>query len=193
MEQVRDATFEEMTQQMQQLREALGDQKIINERILKRSYRRDLSSLRAKSSRIMALAVVAMALSGHFCRIGFSLPFFIATELMLLGCLVATLLVNRHIPSMDCDLVSAAEELGKFKLAYVNWLRIGIPAAAFWLSWMTAEIFIRDFPDEFRIPFLAGIGVGVACGLSIGLRMRREIIRSTEELLSGLESLRETA
>ena len=185
-------TFFEMRQQMQQLRETLENQKIINEKILNRSYRNDLHSLRIRSSRVTVLAVVAMVLTYNFRLIGFSLPFFIATEVMMLGCLVATLITNRHLPQMDSDLVTAAQELRKFKMDYVNWLKIGIPILCFWLAWMVTEVFVRDFPTEFRIPFLSGAGVGIVIGLVIGHRLRRQIIRSAEELLVSLENLRET-
>ena len=185
-------TFFEMRQQMQQLRETLENQKIINEKILNRSYRNDLHSLRIRSSRVTVLAVVAMVLTYNFRLIGFSLPFFIATEVMMLGCLVATLITNCHLPQMDSDLVTAAQELRKFKMDYVNWLKIGIPILCFWLAWMVTEVFVRDFPTEFRIPFLSGAGVGIVIGLVIGLRLRRQIIRSAEELLVSLENLRET-
>lgn len=185
-------TFSEMRQQMQRLRETLENQKIVNAKILKRSYRNDLHSLRIRSSRVTVLAVVAMVLAYNFRLIGFSLPFFIATEAMMLGCLIATLITNRHLPQMDSDLMTAAEELRKFKMAYVNWLKIGIPALCIWLAWMVTEVFVRDFPTEFRIPFLTGAGVGIVIGLVVGLRLRRQIILSAEELLASVENLRET-
>lgn len=185
-------TFSDMRQQLQQLRETLENQKIVNETLLKRSYSRDLHSLRVRSSRVMLLAVVAMALVWNFRLLGFSMAFFIATELMMAGCLAGTLLTNRHLPQMDSSLVEAAEELRKFKLNYVNWLKIGIPTVVCWLSWMTTELFIRDFPDEMRLPMLAGIAVGVVIGLCFGLRTRRQIILSAEELLASLESMKET-
>lgn len=184
-------TFTDMREQLQQLRETLENQKIINEELLKRSYKKDLHSLRVRSSRITVLAVVAMALVFNFLVIGFSWPFFIFTELMMLGCLAGTLITNRHIPQMDSNLVTAAEELQKFKMNYVNWLKIGIPMILFWMTWMMTEIFVRDFPESFRLSFLAGSVVGVVIGLVLGLRLRRQIILSAEELLANLESLKE--
>lgn len=185
-------TFSDMRDQLQQLRQTLENQKIINEKLLKRSYKKNLHSLRVRSSRVTMLAIVAMALVYNFHVVGFSWAFFIATELMMLGCLTATLITNRHIPQMDSDLVTAAEELRKFRMNYVNWLKIGIPVIVFWLSWMVTELFVRDFPAEYRIPFLAGAGTGIVIGLVIGLRIRRQIIRSAEELLVSVENLRGT-
>lgn len=187
-----DDTFKEMQQQMQQLRETLDNQKIINENMLRKSYRRDLNSLRSTSSRVPLLCVVAIALAWSFCETGFSVPFFIATELMMLGCLAGSLLINRHIPPLDCNMVTAAEELSKFKESYVNWIRVGIPMLLFWLSWMIAELFIRDFPESFRLPFICGSATGIVLGGCMGLRLRRRIIISAEELLASLQSLKET-
>ena len=184
-------TFSDMRDQLQQLRQTLENQIIINEKLLKRSYKKNLHSLRVRSSRVTTLAIVAMALVYNFHVVGFSWAFFIATELMMLGCLTATLITNRHIPRMDSDLVTAAEELRKFRLNYVNWLKIGIPTVLFWLAWMVTEVFVRDFPEPFRLPFLSGTAVGVVLGLVLGLRLRRQVIRSAEELLADLESLKE--
>lgn len=191
MEQTPD-TFTEMREQMQQLRETLAQQKIVNERMLQRTYRQDLSFLRTRASRLTVLAAVAMVLVCNYREVGFSWGFFIVTELIMLGCLVATLVTNRHIPKMDSDLVTATEELKKFKMNYVNWLRIGIPTVVFWLSWMVTEVFVRDFPQEMRLPFLTGTCVGILLGLVLGLRLRRQIIRSAETLITSLENLKET-
>ena len=184
-------TFTDMREQLQQLRQTLENQKIINAELLRRSYGKGLHALRMRASRVMAPIVVAMALVYNFYLIGFSRAFFIATELMMLGCLVATLVTNRQIPRMDDNLVTAAEELRKFKMDHVNWLKIAIPMLAFWMAWMVTEVFVRDFPEAARLPFLSGAAVGVAVGLCLGFRLRRQIILSAEELLANIESLKE--
>ena len=89
MEQTPD-TFTEMREQMQQLRETLAQQKIVNERMLQRTYRQDLSFLRTRASRLTVLAAVAMVLVCNYREVGFSWAFFIVTELIMLGGLVAT-------------------------------------------------------------------------------------------------------
>ena len=58
-----DKTFLEMQQQMQQLREKLESQKIVNERILRRSCGRTVDRLRIKSNAPIVAGIGSRALS----------------------------------------------------------------------------------------------------------------------------------
>ncbi|MGM9735711.1 MAG: hypothetical protein ACI3ZL_04805 [Candidatus Cryptobacteroides sp.] len=185
-------TLTEMRQQMQILREKLENQKIVNNRILKKSYRNGLSSLKARSSATYYFAAVAMLLAPSLHLNGFSIWFVGLTELMMIGCIIATVITNRHLPDMNSDLVSAAEGLSRFKMMYVEWLKYGILLMLFWIGWMVGEIIVRDFAEGSRIAFICGAGAGIIIGLIIGFSIRRKIIRSTEELISQLESIKET-
>lgn len=185
-------TLNEMREQMQALKKKLENQQIVNDRMLRKSLRTGLHSLRVRSSRVTMLGIVGMVMAYSLYKSGFSLAFFIATELMLFVCVVATVLVNRNIPSMDTDMVTAAESLAKFKKAYVYWIAVGMPVLLAWAVWMFTEVALRDsFPEDFKLPFIFGCGLGLLIGVTLGLRLRRGIIRSTESLLSDLQDLKD--
>ena len=73
-------TLNEMREQMQVLKKKIENQKIVSNSMIQRSYRSGLRSLKVRSSRVTMLGVVGMALAFSFCKNGFSLAFFIATE-----------------------------------------------------------------------------------------------------------------
>ena len=68
-----DKTFLEMQQQMQQLRDMLENQKIVNERILRRSCGRTIDRLRIKSSAPIVAGIAGLALIPLLGHLGFSL------------------------------------------------------------------------------------------------------------------------
>lgn len=184
-------TLTQMRSQMQALRDKLESQKIISSELLKKSYRSGLSSLRAKSNQTYVFAAIAMLCAPSFYKTGFSIWFVCLTEVMMIVCIIATALTNRHLPDMNSDLVSAAEGLSKFKMKYVDWLKYGIIMMLFWIGWIIGEIIGRESFDGKEIFFICGAAAGITAGAVVGFRLRRKIIQSTEELLEQLRSLRD--
>ena len=93
---------EQMQQQMQQLREKLDKQKIVNERILKKSCSQTASRLRFKANLPILFGVAAMLLVPSLRSFGISMGFIIFTWVLMLVCIVATVLTNRHIMDQVC-------------------------------------------------------------------------------------------
>ena len=110
-----DTTLREMQEQMRQLREKLDKQKIVNERILKKSCSQTASRLRFKAYLPILFGVAAILLIPSLRSFGISMGFIIFSWVLMLVCIVATVLTNRHIPQMDSDLVTATKELTRFK------------------------------------------------------------------------------
>ena len=188
-----DNSLREMQQQMQQLREMLNDQKIINENLLRNACSRRLDRIRFKS-RIPYIAGVAAILSlGSFYSLGMSTAFLIYSFVIMLVCIAATAITNSHIPRLDRDLVSAGEELVKFRKIHAEWLKIGIPMLLVWIGLLVWDFFFRQglSDKEVVIPMVCGVGVGLALGLFIGLKVRRDILDGTDELLAQIRDLRE--
>ena len=188
-----DNTLREMQQQMQQLREMLNDQKIINENLLRNACSRRLDRIRFKS-RIPYIAGVAAILSlGSFYSLGMSTAFLIYSFVIMLVCIVATAITNSHLPRLDRDLVSAGEELVKFRKMHAEWLKIGIPMLLVWIGLLVWDFFFRQglSDREVVIPMVCGVGVGLALGLFAGLKVRRDILDGTDELLAQIRDLRE--
>lgn len=183
-------TLLEMKEQMQELRRIIDNQTIINKKMFRKAYQTSLSSLKRQSSMAYIFAAIAIILSPSLYYSGLSIWFVILTDLMMVICVIATVLCNRHLPDMNSDMVTAAKGLTEFKMFYVNWLKYGIIMILFWIGFGVTEIIMSESTKGMELPFICGMGVGVIIGGAIGLKMRRKIILSAEELIEQIESIR---
>ena len=180
-----DNTLIEMQQQLQQLKDKLENQKIVNDRILRRSFSQSASRLKLKASVPIIAGVVAILCSPTFLQMGLSLAFVIAT------CIVVTIIYNQRIPHTDRDLVSAAEDLRRFRKLNADWIKIGIPMLVVWLGFFVWELVKNSvFTGPELYGLASGLGVGLILGLLLGLKNRRHILDGAEELLAQIEELR---
>ena len=188
-----DNTLLEMQQQLQQLKDKLDSQKIVNERVLRKSCSQTASRLRSKSNLPIVFGVIAILALPSFYELGLSPAFIIATAAMMLISIVATILTNQHIPSVDKDMVTAAEELRKYKKIHADWIKFALPVLAVWLGWLVWEVVKNVGLNGAPLySFLAGITVGISLGLILGFKLRREQLNAADELLSQLKELKET-
>ena len=186
-----DNTLFEMQQQLQMLKEKLENQKIVNDRILRRSFSQSASRLKFKASVPIIAGVVAIICSPAFLQLGISLPFVIATCVMMLACIVVTIIYNQRIPRTDRDLVSAAEDLRRFRKLNAEWLKIGIPMLIVWVGFFVWELVKNSGLSGQELYWLvSGLGVGLILGLLLGLKNRRHILDGADELLAQIEELR---
>ena len=185
-----DNILNEMQQQLRQMKEKLEGETIVNEKLLRNAYRKTLGSLQRKALRQTIIGVVAMLLSLNLLNVGFSIPFVIATEVMLAFCLAATIIINNRLPKMDTDLVTAAKGIVRFRKGYANWLWIGIPLLILWLGGMVYEIMKNEaFPSEAKYAMLIGLGVGIVIGGAAGLMLRHNILSKSDETLAQIRDL----
>lgn len=185
-----DNILNEMQQQLRQLKEKLEGENIINDKLLRSAYRKTLGSLQRKALRQTIIEVIAMLLCLNLLRMGFSIPFVIATEIMLAFCLIATIVINNRLPKMDTDLVTAAKGIVRFRKGYANWLWVGIPLLTVWMGGMCYEIMKNQtFPSEARVPMLIGLGVGLVIGGALGLMMRHNILSKSDETIAQIRDL----
>lgn len=185
-----DNILNEMQQQLRQMKEKLEGENIINDKLLRNAYRKTLGSLQRKALRQTIIEVIAMLLCLNLLRMGFSIPFVIATEIMLAFCLIATIVINNRLPKMDTDLVTAAKGIVRFRKGYANWLWVGIPLLTVWMGGMCYEIMRNQtFPSEARVPMLIGLGVGLVIGGAMGLMMRHNILSKSDETIAQIKDL----
>ena len=186
-----DNTLLEMQRQMQQLREKLESQKIVNDRILRKSCSQTLNRLKLKSNVPIIAGAAAILGLPSFHYWGFSDFFIIFTVVMMLVCIAVTVWTNRYLPRMDRDLVTAAEEIGKFKKINAEWIKIGIPMLLVWLGILVWDVFRNVDVDQMeKILFLCGVGVGIMLGVILGLKLRRDLLDASDDLLSQIEELK---
>ncbi len=186
-----DTTLREMQEQMQQLRDKLDNQKIVNERILKKSCSQTASRLRFKANLPILFGAAAMLMMPALRIYGVSIGFIIFTWVLMLVCIVATILTNRHIPQMDRDLVTATQELTRFKKIHAEWIKFAIPMIIVWVGYLCWDLFRNGsgIDPMLRYGFLAGIVTGVILGGLLGFKLRRDQLNAADELLNQIEEL----
>ena len=189
-----DNTLREMQQQMQQLREKLNKEQIINERLLQKSCRQTVDRLKFKSNLPIVFAIIAILCSPAYLSFGLSPWFLIFTCVLMLVSIVATILTNRHIPQMDKDLVTATNELTRYKKIHAEWLKYSIPALIVWLGCLIWDFLRNQTISKVELyGFIAGISTGLILGLILGLKIRRDQLNAADELISQIEELQKDA
>ena len=189
-----DKTFIEMQQQMQQLREKLNKEQIINERMLRKSCRQTVDRLKFKSNLPIVFAIIAILCSPAYLSFGISPWFLIFTCVLMLVSIVATILTNRHIPQMDKDLVTATNELTRYKKIHAEWLKYSIPALIVWLGCLIWDFLKNQTISQMELfGFIAGISTGLILGILLGLKIRRDQLNAADELISQIEELQKDA
>lgn len=189
-----DNTLREMQQQMQQLREKLNKEQIINERLLQKSCRQTVDRLKFKSNLPIVFAIIAILCSPAYLSFGLSPWFLILTCVLMLVSIVATILTNRHIPQMDKDLVTATNELTRYKKIHAEWLKYSIPALIVWVGCLIWGFLRNQTISKVEFyGFIAGISTGLILGILLGLKIRRDQLNAADELISQIEELQKDA
>lgn len=186
-----DNTLREMQEQMKVLREKLENEKIVNKKIMGKVVSQTVNRLRFKSNMPILFGVAAILMAPSFLTIGASWISVGFTWVEMIICIVATILCNRHIPRMDKDLVTAAEELTKYKKFHAEWLKFAIPAIILWLGILIWDVLRGTELDQAEtIALLAGMATGVILGGLLGLKLRRDQMEAADDLIEQIEDLK---
>lgn len=187
-----DNTLREMQEQMKVLREKLDNEKIVNKRIMGKVVSQTANRLRFKSNVPIIFGVAAILMAPSYLTLGASWISVGFTWVLMIICIVATILCNRHIPRMDKDLVTAAEELTKYKKFHAEWLKFAIPAIILWLGILIWDMLRGEQMSQSEtIGLFAGLAAGVTLGLIIGLKLRRDQMEAADDLIEQIEDLKE--
>jgi len=188
-----DNTLLEMQEQMNQLRDKLENQKIINQRIMHKAVSQTANRLRFKSNVPIIFGVAAILMTPSYFNLGASWVSVGFTIVLMLICIVATIICNRYIPRMDRDLVTAAENLTKYKRFHAEWLKFAIPAIVLWLGVLVWDVLRgNELSQAETIGLFTGLAVGVILGLLLGFKMRRDQLEATDDLLGQIEELKKS-
>ena len=185
-----DNTLLEMQRQMEQLRQKLADQKIVNERILRNSCRTTVNRLKFKSTVPIIAAFAGLALIPLLKHFGFSYLFLTVTGVLMLAGIAASMLTKRYIPNVDRDLVTAAKEITTFRKINADWFKYGLPCLAVWLGVLIWDVVKNlQFGAEELYGFIGGAAVGLIIGGALGFKNRRDLLNASDDLLSQIKEL----
>ena len=144
-----DFELENMRQLMATLKNKLNEQQIVNDRLVRRSMKKEVNTITRRNYILMAVALL-MVPYGYWCFVklsGLSIPFWIVTSIIMLICAGATFYNTRMISDpelMSHSLVEARKKVARAKKFDSDWLLVGIPMVLVWLGWFFYETYQQN-------------------------------------------------
>jgi len=188
--------LENMRQQLGTLKKKLDEQEILNDHIMRRSMKKEVSSITRRYYIIMAMGLL-MIPYGYWCFVklcGLSISFWIVTSIFMLICAGATLYNCLKISDsglMNHNLVEARKKVASAKKFEANWLLFGIPAVILWLGWFLYETYQLHGGALSNGLFWGGC-VGGIIGAIIGTSIHFKTQRQYQEIIDQIEDLTDT-
>ena len=185
--------FDDMRQQLNTLKKKLDEQDIVNDRLVRRSMKKEVNTIARRYYVIMAVGLL-MVPYGYWCFVklgGLSISFWIVTSIFMLVCVGATYYTLRKINDpnmMNRNLVEARKKVASAKKFEADWLFFGIPAVVLWFAWFMYESY-KIHGDALSSGFFWGgcIGgiIGAICGLSLNFKTQRQF----QDIIDQIEDL----
>ena len=188
--------FEEMKAQLALLNKKLGQETIVNERLIRRSMKEKASSLRRKA---IVESIISLIMIPYFIwvmpqLIGLSTGFCLFVCFMLALALGYNYYIHSHFRPDEFvygDLIKAKKNTLMLKKFYANWLKyIGIPFIIVFLGWFAFEI-KQHFQGEELQSILGGMAIGLVLGVIIGTYRYLKTQRMADDILTQIEELSE--
>ena len=177
-----DMELESMRQQMNTLKKKLDEQEILNDHLMRRSMKKEVSNITRRYYILMAVGIL-MVPYGYWAFVmlsHFSIAFWIGTSIFMLVCAGATYYNSRKISDpklMSHSLVEARKKVASAKKFDADWLFVGIPAAILWFGWFCYESYLNvtDInPYVFMIAGIVGGTIGAIAGFKIHFKTQRQ-------------------
>lgn len=187
-----DFELENMRQQMQTLKNKLNKQEIVNDRLMRRSMTKEVNNITRRYYIIMGLCVL-MVPYGYWSFVvlsHLSIPFWIATSIIMLVCASATFYNTRKISDpglMNHSLLEASKRVASAKKFDSNWLLVGIPMIILWLCWFFYETYQQN--HDYANGFFWGGVIGGTIGAIMGFSLHFKTQRQYQEIIDQIEDL----
>lgn len=191
-----DYDFEDMRQQMSILKEKLQKQEIVNDRLIRRSMRKNVANINRTYIALCALALLMIPYSywAFVSLSGFSVAFWIGTCVLLLSAFGYTLWNGQSLRDgslMRDDLLVARQKVALAKKRDSQWLFFGIPVCILWIAWFAFEVYKKGGEEEVTTFLLAGT-IGGIVGLILGLTIHFRTQRQYQEIINQIEDVTQT-
>lgn len=160
--------LEEMRGQLQELKNMLKEQTIVNERMMRKAMKGKYNKVRNSIKSSIIMAFIAMPLMGVMLpMLGMPLWFTAVTVAFILSALIASVFSLRRYASEDLmtgNLTSVAIRLIRYKRFGIYWFLYAIPFLVVWIL-----LFFRFVSEGRESEFADGAAIGGAIGGVIGL------------------------
>ena len=190
-----DFTLYQLKEEYQALKESLSKQEIINDRLMRETMKSKVRSIRSYASISIACGIFTMIIAPvvfHYNPVvSASWCFVIFTELLMGSCIFLDWKFNHKVQNTDissCNLLTFSKHVRELKSSYGNWLKWGIGFALIWFGWLSAEVWMNTENPKMAISMITGLLCGGVVGGLIGNRMRLNIIKTCDEIISQIEA-----
>lgn len=189
-----DFELEQMRQQMNVLKQKLDKQEIVNDRIMRKSMKRNVTNINRRYLAICIICITMIPYSywAFVVLNGMSLGFWAATSVMMLIVFAYTIYTGRHMRSnrlLEEDLLTAREKVAKAKKMDSDWLKFGIPMIVLWIVYLTYE-FQRVFKGEDFTIMAIVAGVSALVGAAIGFKVHIDTQTKYQDIIDQIEDLK---
>ena len=185
--------FENMRQQMTMLKNKLNEQQIVNDRLMRRSMKKEVNVINRRYI-FTCFLCLAMIPYGYWAFVklnGSSIGVWVTMCILMLITLVYTVYIGRHLHNSnlyDRDLVDAYKKVAQAKRLDSEWLKFGIPAAILWFGYFLYDQYIKLAGEHFLFFMVTMIVCGTIGGL-IGYKIHRRNQNNYQEIIDQIEDL----
>ena len=190
-----DTQFEEMRMQMEMLKSKLDKQEIVNDRILRKSMKKNMNNITRRYTIlvVVALLMIPYAYYVFVSMMGYSIGLWIATVVfMLISCGYTVWngkdLYNGNL--MEKSLLMVRQKMALAKKRDNQWMLFGIPMLILWLAYFVYEVYQKGGAEEVHTLLLAS-AFGGAVGLILGLTIHFKTQREYQEIIDQIEEMTE--
>ena len=185
-------TLEEMKEQLALLHQKLDNERIINDRLVRRVISRNAGRINRDGLFITIIAAIGIPYCIFaFSWMGISWLFSAVTAVFLLVAIIYTYYSHRMMRTEHlaaCTLAEVTERIVRMKLLHARWLRFSIPFLIVWAIWFANEILsLTGTTDEERHAILIGGVVGGVIGAVMGIITYRRTQRLANEILDEIK------
>ena len=190
-----DTQFEEMRMQMEMLKTKLDKQEIVNDRILRKSMKKNMNNITRRYTIlvVVALLMIPYAYYVFVSMMGYSIGFWIATVVFMLISCGYTVWNGRDLYAgnlMEKSLLVVKQKMALAKKRDNQWMLFGIPMLILWLAYFVYEVYQKGGAEEVHTLLLAS-AFGGAVGLILGLTIHFKTQREYQEIIDQIEEMTE--
>ena len=193
-----DLQLEDLRQQMNELRQQLDRQEIVNERLIRQSMTGKLSWIKKYLwLEVAMIPLCLLILAPVHAMMGLSWWLFAFLAVMLTVDVAADFYINRVDKNqlLTGNLVEASRKLVVMKKQRAWAFAFGLLGVIIWIIWFLFELrrvagsFAEDFWNGFaQGGFIGGI-IGGVIGLTIAIVIFRKMQRTNDEVLASIDQL----
>lgn len=190
-----DTQFEEMRMQMEMLKSKLDKQEIVNDRILRKSMKKNMNNITRRYTILVVLALLMIPYAYYVfvSMMGYSIGFWIATVVfMLISCGYTVWngkdLYNGNL--MEKSLLVVRQKMALAKKRDNQWMLFGFPMLILWLAYFVYEVYQKGGAEEVHTLLMAS-AFGGAVGLILGLIIHFKTQREYQEIIDQIEEVTE--